>query len=147
MLWVLICVVHLTVCSYHVIYAFQSESTLYSCLSFKELLAQNRSDTWSSFINYVVVGPSSVAVTSTSDIACFKQGVPWHSGHYRVWIHSEMRTWHDKNIQYLSCFAVILRGIHRNIDICQTVYNTSSLLEFSPYSEIIHGCTFKLTKC
>ena len=30
---------------------------------------------------------------------CFKQGVPWHSGNYRVWIQSEMRTWHDKNIQ------------------------------------------------
>ena len=33
--------------------------------------------------------------------ACSEQGVPWHSGNYRVWIHSEMRTWHDKNIQYL----------------------------------------------
>ena len=31
--------------------------------------------------------------------AYFEQGVPWHSGNYRVWIHSEMRTWHDKNIQ------------------------------------------------
>ena len=30
---------------------------------------------------------------------CFEQGVPWHSGKYGVWIHSEMRTWHDKNIQ------------------------------------------------
>ena len=30
---------------------------------------------------------------------CFKQGVPWHSGNYRVWIHSEMRLWHDKYIQ------------------------------------------------
>ena len=29
----------------------------------------------------------------------FKQGVPWYSGNYRVWIHSETRTWHDKNIQ------------------------------------------------
>ena len=29
--------------------------------------------------------------------AYFEQGVPWHSGNYRVWIHSEMRTWHDKN--------------------------------------------------
>ena len=28
--------------------------------------------------------------------ACFKQGVLWHSGNYRLWIHSEMRTWHDK---------------------------------------------------
>ena len=31
--------------------------------------------------------------------ACFEQGVPWNSGNYRVWIHSETRTWHDKNIQ------------------------------------------------
>ena len=29
--------------------------------------------------------------------ACLEQGVPWHSGNYRVWIHSETRTWHDKN--------------------------------------------------
>ena len=32
MFWVLFCTVHLTVSSYHVTYAFQSESTLYSCL-------------------------------------------------------------------------------------------------------------------
>ena len=31
--------------------------------------------------------------------ACFKQGVPWHSGNYTVWIHSETRKWHDNNIQ------------------------------------------------
>ena len=33
--------------------------------------------------------------------ACSEQGVSWHSGNCRVWIYSEMRTWHDKNIQYL----------------------------------------------
>ena len=38
---------HLTVCSYHVTYAFQSESTLYSCLNVKELLAQSRREIWS----------------------------------------------------------------------------------------------------
>ena len=27
------------------------------------------------------------------------QGFPWHSGNCRVWIHSETRTWHGKNIQ------------------------------------------------
>ena len=32
----------LTVCSYHVRYTFQSESTLYSCLNVKELLGRNR---------------------------------------------------------------------------------------------------------
>ena len=39
--WVLICTVHLTVCSY-VKYAFQSESTFYSYLNVKELLARSR---------------------------------------------------------------------------------------------------------
>ena len=34
--------------------------------------------------------------------ACFEQGVPWHSRNYRVWIHSETRRWHDKNI-HLNC--------------------------------------------
>ena len=31
--------------------------------------------------------------------ACFEQGVPWHSGNYRMWIHFETRRWHEKNIQ------------------------------------------------
>ena len=39
--------------------------------------------------------------------ACFEQGVPWHSGNYRVWIHSETCTWDDKNIQPNNNNAVI----------------------------------------
>ena len=31
--------------------------------------------------------------------AWLEQGVPWHSGNYRVWIYSETRTWHENNIQ------------------------------------------------
>ena len=31
--------------------------------------------------------------------ACFKQPVPWNSGNCRMWIHSETRTWRDKNKQ------------------------------------------------
>ena len=46
--WVLICTVHLTVCSCHVTYAFQSESKLYGCLNVKEVLAQSRPKIWSS---------------------------------------------------------------------------------------------------
>ena len=38
------CYILLTLCSYHVTCAFQSESTLYICLNFKELLARNRRD-------------------------------------------------------------------------------------------------------
>ena len=33
--------------------------------------------------------------------ACFEEGIPWHSGNFRVWIHSETWTWHDKNIQFI----------------------------------------------
>ena len=36
-----------TVCYYHVTYKFQNESTLYSWLNVKQLLAQNRRDSWS----------------------------------------------------------------------------------------------------
>ena len=80
----------LTVCSCHVTYAFQSESTIYSCLNVKELLARSRCEIWSlgdcnwtrtqnhlvrkrtlyhvecSFTNYVVLGLSPVAVTLSS---------------------------------------------------------------------------------
>ena len=45
-LWVRICTAHLTVCSYHVTHAFQSQSILYICLNVKELLTQNRRDIW-----------------------------------------------------------------------------------------------------
>ena len=36
-----------TICSYHVTYAFQSKSTLYSFLNVKELLARNMREIWS----------------------------------------------------------------------------------------------------
>ena len=38
--------------------------------------------------------------------ACFEQGVPWHSGNYRGWIHSDTCTWHDKNIQSLDLLCL-----------------------------------------
>ena len=41
---VLICMVHLALCFYHFTYAFQSESTLRSCLNALELLAQSWRD-------------------------------------------------------------------------------------------------------
>ena len=38
--------------------------------------------------------------------ACFEQGVPWHSGNYRVWIHSETPMWYDKTIQCYVSFKI-----------------------------------------
>ena len=130
-LWVIICSVDLTVFSYHVTYAFQSESTLYSCLNVKEPLAWNRRDIWnfsdcngtrmhrtdkysqhSSIIwlvwlnhwvlDYELSGcefEPRCCHLNFRYYACFDQGVPWHSDNYRVRIHSEKRTWHNKNIQ------------------------------------------------
>ena len=37
---------YLAVAFYYVTYAFQSESTLYSCLNVKELLSRSRCDIW-----------------------------------------------------------------------------------------------------
>ena len=37
----------LPACSCHVTYAFQSESTLYSCLNYKQLFARSRCEIWS----------------------------------------------------------------------------------------------------
>ena len=37
---------------------------------------------------------------------CFEQGVPWNSGNYRVSIHSETRTCHDKNMQLITLYLV-----------------------------------------
>ena len=44
---VLICTLFLTVCSYHVMYAFHSEYSLYICLNVKETVARNRREIWS----------------------------------------------------------------------------------------------------
>ena len=41
-------------------------------------------------------------------------------------------------LDYLSCFAVVLREIHGNADICQTDYKIHLKLEFFRYSEIIN---------
>ena len=46
--------------------------------------------------------------------ACFKQGVPWHWGNYRVWIHSETYTWHRlEKILFRQC-----TNFHVHKDVC-----------------------------
>ena len=45
-LWVLICTLHLNLCSNNVTCAFQTESFLYICPNVKKLLARKRRDIW-----------------------------------------------------------------------------------------------------
>ena len=53
----------------------------------------------------------------------------------------------DMPLDHLNCFAVVLRGIHGKVDICQTDYSIHSKQRIFPYSNVIHGSTtFKLTK-
>ena len=54
----------------------------------------------------------------------------------------------NMHLSYLSCFAVDVRRIHRNIYICQKTYCSYPFrLEFSSYSEVIHrSTTFMLKK-
>ena len=43
--------------------------------------------------------------------------------------------------------SVVLSGIHKMVDICQTDDSIHSKLRIFPYSEVIHGNTiFKLTE-
>ena len=53
----------MTVCYYHIEYAFQSESTLYSCLNVKELLAQKSLSGSNRIRIQLVVSLNHVAVT------------------------------------------------------------------------------------
>ena len=163
MLWVLICTVHFIICTY-VTYAFQRDSTVYSCLYFNELFARNRRGIWSlsdcnviwthkhlvhnrtfnqtfsqtgqmtelcyEYLSVLATQFTTQYSQHSSIISpvwlngwvfvyqlsgckfkyccshlnfrhcvCFKQGVLWHSGNYRVYIHFERRTRHDKNMQ------------------------------------------------
>ena len=48
---------------------------------------------------------------------------------------------------YVSSFAVVIRRIHRKVDLCQTDYSSDSKLRTFLYSEVIYGIiTFKLMK-
>ena len=50
-------------------------------------------------------------------------------------------------LNYLSCFAVLLKGMQWKVDICQINYRIHSKLRIFPYSEVIYGsATFKLMK-
>ena len=48
-------------------------------------------------------------------------GDAWHSGNYRVWIHTETRTWHDDNIQSIlsltlcRCLLLAWKKVHLKV--------------------------------
>ena len=67
---------------------------------------------------------------------CFKQGVHWNSGNYRVKIHSKTRTWHDNNIQTVKCTAQI--STHNTAQSFRSVWLNGWVF---PYE--LSGCEFE----
>ena len=69
---------------------------------------QQSSIIWPVWLNgsvfiYIVSASAFESRCSHSNVGlrdCFEQGVPSHSGNYRVWIYCETGTWHDKNIHW-----------------------------------------------
>ena len=75
----------LTVCSCHVMYAFQSESTLYSCLNVKELLAQSWCEIWSlSDCNWTRTQNHLVHKPTLNHLAKFNHLPKWLSVRLRI---------------------------------------------------------------
>ena len=53
-----------------------------------------------------------------------EQGGPWHSGNYSVWIHTELRTWKDKNIQVTSSIKNFVYDLTTQVAKQLTLYMT-----------------------
>ena len=78
-IWLMLNRCQITVSYYHVTYALQSESTLYSCLNVKELLARNRRDIWSL--------SGSNGVRSHNHLVC-----KWTLNHLTEWLFEQMES-------------------------------------------------------
>ena len=52
--------------------------------------------------------------------ACFEEAALWHLGNYRVHIHSEMRIWHDNNMQGLH-FPGVIKIVATMIHYCYSL--------------------------
>ena len=77
--------------------------------------------------------------------ACFEQEFPWHSGNYRVWIHSEARMWHDKNIQSQVFKFVVewIHGIRNNVEITLSPKVSLLLLQFLMSNYVQFVCLWR----
>ena len=100
------------------------------------LLFYSKNSTHSrTFRHLVTAAESSCSHLTFRFRACLEQGVPWHSGNYRVWIHAETRTWNDKNIQ---SFRHLLPTLHvrllsRSFNLNACIYQTTTQWDLPPY--------------
>ena len=89
---------------------------LYTQMHHTEKYSQHSSITWPVWLNgwvfvFEISGcgfKSRCSHLNFKFLICFKQGVPWHSGKYSVWIQSETHMWHDKNIHSNALYRNVL---------------------------------------
>ena len=88
--WQILITIDCTVCSCHVTFAFQSESTLYSCLNVKELLAQSRCEIWTlSDCNWTGTHNHLVHKQSTASLAKWLSVHLWNKW---VWVLVQLQS-------------------------------------------------------
>ena len=75
---------------------------------------------------------------------CFKQGVSWHSGKHKVWIHSQTRTRNDKNIHSKSWMFLTWPRVGDFI--CHLLFNTSACCSTILPNLVLIGITGRDTK-
>ena len=110
--WVLICTVHLTVCSYYVKYAFYNKSTLYSCLNVKELLPQSKRNIWSlSDCNGAQIYNHLLYKRTLNHLAKLAKWISCvvTTYLYRKFVPSETHTWLDNNIQSNTLYRSVIK--------------------------------------
>ena len=129
--------IYLTVGSYHVTYVFQSESTLYSCLNVKELLARSRRDIWRlSDCNGTRTHNHLVCKRTVNHLAKLSSLDKWSSARLRTkWL------WFWVPIQsHKIYFLVLLSGFGYNFSfytyICSTSYFSVFFCCFSNFHHV-----------
>ena len=124
--WVLICTVHLAICTCHVTYPIQSESALYISLNVKELVTQKRRNVWSL---------SDCNRTQTYN-HLVRKGSPNHLAKLTKWLNWIVSTYlyGAFHLMFLSCHVRVSESIH-TLYLCQCQGN--------PYSKQVRYLKFK----
>ena len=82
------------VCYYHVTYAFESESILYTCLNVKEVLAWNRRDIWSlSDKNGIRTHNHLVCIRTLNHLATLGKWLSVRLRTTRLWVRMSHKYW------------------------------------------------------
>ena len=78
---------------------------------------------------------------------CFKHIISWHSGNYRVRIHSGTRVWYDNNIQFFNAIVrrlIVLKTLksHKCLGFCLLKAHQGSASDTKLHLRSLRNCIF-----